>query len=194
LNSHATGTPSDWVVRWTPLAAPQGTVLDVACGAGRHMAWFAEQGFRVTGIDRNPAAATAANAFGQVVVVDIENAAWPLLYKAMPLQFDVLVVTNYLWRALFPTLLASVKPGGVLLYETFALGNETVGKPSRPDFLLCPGELLQLCQGFRVVAFEDGFVDAPARFVQRIAAIAPGAPASQGVAPRRYPLSLKSTL
>ncbi|NCP55557.1 MAG: SAM-dependent methyltransferase, partial [Rhodoferax sp.] len=79
-------------------------------------------------------------------------------------------------------------------YETFALGNETVGKPSRPDFLLCPGELLQLCQGFRVVAFEDGFVDAPARFVQRIAAIAPGAPASQGVAPRRYPLSLKSVL
>ena len=111
MNLHGTGTPSDWVVRWTPLAAPQGTVLDVACGAGRHMAWFAQQGFQVTGIDRNPEAAAAASAFGQVAVADIENGAWPLLYKDMPLQFDVLVVTNYLWRALFPTLLASVKPG-----------------------------------------------------------------------------------
>jgi len=192
LNLHGTGTPSDWVVRWTPLAAPRGTVLDVACGAGRHMAWFAQQGFQVTGIDRNPEAAAAASAFGQVVVADIENGAWPLLHKDKPLQFDELLVTNYLWRALFPTLLASVKPGGVLLYETFALGNETVGKPSRPDFLLRPGELLQLCQGFRVVAFEDGFVDAPARFVQRIAAIAPGAVLGQDVAPERYPLSLKS--
>jgi len=189
---HGTGTPSDWVVRWTPLVAPQGTVLDVACGAGRHMAWFAGLGCQVTGIDRNAEAAGAASAFGQVIVADIENRAWPLLYKDKPLQFDVVVVTNYLWRALFPTLLASVRPGGVLLHETFALGNETVGKPSRPDFLLRPGELLQLCQGFRVVAFEDGFADAPARFVQRIAAIAPATVPGQDVTPVRYPLSLKS--
>ena len=90
-------------------------------------------------------------------------------------QFDAVVVANYLWRPLMPTLLASLAPGGVLIYETFAAGNETVGKPSRPDFLLQPGELLQACKELRVVAFEDGFIDgegghAP-RFVQRIAAV-----------------------
>ena len=101
------------------------------------------------------------------------------------------MVTNYLWRPLWPTLLASLAPGGVLVYETFAAGNETVGKPSRPDFLLQPGELLRLCQGLRVVAYEDGFLDAPARFVQRIAAIAPPSPAlpaGHGAAQERYPL------
>ena len=84
-------------------------------------------------------------------------------------------MTNYLWRPLLPTLLDSLAPGGVLIYETFAQGNETVGKPSRPDFLLRPGELLALCRGLRVVAFEDGFEAAApaqaARFVQRIAAV-----------------------
>ena len=88
-------------------------------------------------------------------------------------QFDAVVVTNYLWRPLFPTLLASLAPGGVLIYETFAAGNETVGKPSRPDFLLQPGELLLLCKNLHVVAFEDGFLNNPDRFVQRIAAIRP---------------------
>ena len=82
-----------------------------------------------------------------------------------------MVVTNYLWRPLLPAILQSVAPGGVLIYETFAAGNETVGKPSRPDFLLQPGELLRACAGLRVVAYEDGFLDEPARFVQRIAAV-----------------------
>jgi len=86
-------------------------------------------------------------------------------------QFDAVVVTNYLWRPLFPTLLASLAPGGVLIYETFAAGNETVGKPSRPDFLLQPGELLQLCKNLHVVAFENGFLSNPDRFVQRIVAM-----------------------
>ena len=82
------------------------------------------------------------------------------------------MVTNYLWRPLIPTLLASLAPGGVLIYETFAAGHETVGKPSRPDFLLKPGELLQVCQALRTVAFEDGYEDRPTqRFVQRIAAV-----------------------
>src|SRR5204863_7823314 len=83
------------------------------------------------------------------------------------------VVTNYLWRSLFPAIVDSVSPGGVLIYETFGVGNETVGKPSRPDFLLQPGELLRACQPLRVVAYEDGFLEDPARFVQRIAAVRP---------------------
>ena len=95
------------------------------------------------------------------------------------MQFDAVVVTNYLWRPLWPSILQSVKPDGVLIYETFAAGNETVGKPSNPDFLLNPGELLAVCNNLRVVAFEDGFLPNPARFVQRIVAIGSARPAQR---------------
>ena len=97
-----------------------------------------------------------------------------------------MVVTNYLWRPLLPTILDSVAPGGVLLYETFAQGNESVGRPARADFLLRPGELLQTCQGLRVVAYEDGFLAEPARFVQRIAAVRAPLPSA---GPLRLPLT-----
>ena len=103
----------------------------------------------------------------ELLQADLENAPWPFAGR----QFDGIVVTNYLWRALLPTIVQSLAPGGVLVYETFATGNETVGKPSRPDFLLQPGELLQACASLRVVAYEDGFLDAPERFVQRIVAL-----------------------
>ena len=104
---------------------------------------------------------------GELICADIENGPWPLQGQ----QFGAVVVTNYLWRPLLPTILDSVAPGGVLLYETFAQGNESVGRPARADFLLRPGELLQAFGALRVVAYEDGFLDAPARFVQRIAAV-----------------------
>lgn len=155
------------------------------------MAWFATQGFEVTGIDRSAEAAQAARAHGEFIQANIENAPWPLMQSGLPRQFDVVVVTNYLWRALFPTILQSLTPGGVLLYETFAVGNETVGKPSRPDFLLRPGELLQLCQNLNVVAYESGFLTAPERFVQRIAAVAPAPGKVPEPAPARHPLSLE---
>lgn len=186
---HGSGAPSDWVRRWSHLAEPAATVLDVACGQGRHMAWFAARGHAVCGVDRSAEALASARAHGEVVLADIENDPWPLLTAAgQPRQFGALVVTNYLWRALFPTLLASLAPGGVLIYETFADGNETVGKPSRPDFLLQPGELLRVCQGLRVVAYEEGFLGEPERFVQRIAALAPSLPDGQAAARKRHPL------
>lgn len=188
---HSLIEPSAWVRRWTHLAKPGGSVLDIACGHGRHMAWFAAQGCQVTGVDRSADAAQTARAYGEFVLADIENAPWPLMQSASPRQFDVVVVTNYLWRALFPTILQSLAPGGMLLYETFAIGNETVGKPSRPDFLLQPGELLQACQGLDVVAYENGFLTAPERFVQRIAAVAPALRQGPQPAPSRYPLSLE---
>ena len=106
-------------------------------------------------------------------MADIEGAAWPLPGR----RFDAVVVTNYLWRELLPTIVDSVAEGGVLIYETFGAANATVGKPSNPLFLLQPGEIWAAASGLRVVAYEDGFLDAPARFVQRIAAVreAPGA-------------------
>lgn len=164
---HGSQAASPWIVQWAHLLPPQGTVLDVACGAGRHMQWLAQQGHHVTGVDRSPEAVEAASAWGRAVLADIENGPWPFPDQT----FDAVVVTHYLWRNLMPTLLRSLAPGGVLLYETFAAGNETVGKPSRPDFLLQPGELLRTCADLRVVAYEDGYLDDPARFIQRIAAV-----------------------
>ena len=181
LPSHtdpADAPPSAWVRRWSHLVAPGATVLDVACGAGRHVRWFAARGARVTGVDRDAAAldrlrdalaADGANDSVELVAADLEAAPWPFAGR----RFGAVVVARYLWRPVLPTLVAAVDAGGVLLYETFARGNETVGRPSRPDFLLVPGELLGVAaaHGLRVVAYEDGFVDAPPRFVQRIAAV-----------------------
>jgi len=167
MAAHGTQAPSDWVRRWSHLVPAGGPVLDVACGHGRHMRWFAQQGHSVTGIDRDPEAIAAVQPLGRAIHADIENAPWPLPGET----FAGVVVTNYLWRPVVPDIQASVAEGGVLLYETFAEGNETVGKPSRPDFLLRHGELLALCAGLRVVAYEDGFLPEPERFVQRIAAV-----------------------
>ncbi len=162
--------PSPWITRFSHLPAPGAIVLDVACGSGRHMRWFRERSHPVTGVDRDPEAVRAASAFGEVRLADIENGPWPFAGEA----FGAVVVTNYLWRPRMADIVAAVAPGGVLLYETFAAGNETVGKPSRPDFLLQPGELLAAAAGLRVVAYEDGFLARPDRFVQRIAAVRPG--------------------
>ena len=150
---------------------PGGTVLDVACGSGRHVRWLVAQGFQVTALDRDEAAVNALRDVAEGVVADIETGAWPLPGR----QFDALLVTNYLWRPLLPALRAAVAPGGVVIYETFALGQQAIGKPSRPDFLLHSGELLQAFASWRVVAFEDGYgcdtaADAP-RYVQRIVAV-----------------------
>ena len=164
---HGTESPSAWVQRWSHLVPADGSVLDVACGQGRHLRWFAQRGHTVTGIDRSPEAIAAVAGLGRAVQADIENGPWPLEGET----FDAVVVTHYLWRPLLPRIVASVAPGGVLIYETFAIGNGTVGKPSRPDFLLREGELLEAVAGLHVVAFEDGFCSPPERFVQRVAAV-----------------------
>lgn len=158
-------------MRWSHLVPPAASVLDIACGSGRHLQWFGDLGHAVTGIDRDLSAALAARSSATLVEADIENQPWPLLRDGVPQQFGAVVVTNYLWRALLPTVLASLAPGGVLLYETFAAGNETLGRPSRPDFLLQAGELLTVCKNLHVVAYEHGVRQDPPRFVQRIAAI-----------------------
>jgi len=142
-------------------------VLDLACGHGRHMQFLAGLGHTVLGVDRNAEALKTASQWGETLQADIENAAWPLEGRS----FKGVVVTNYLWRDLFPQILNNVADGGVLIYETFSQGNQAFGKPSRPEFLLQPGELLQLCSGLRIVAFEEGFVPSPDRLIQRVVAI-----------------------
>lgn len=167
---HADTPPSPWIQRWTHLLPPGTTVLDVACGQGRHLRWLQARGLRVTGVDRDAQALASLQGVGELLCADIEDGLWPLQGR----QFDAVVVTNYLWRPLWPMLLESVAPGGVLLYETFAQGNAAFGKPARPDFLLAPGELLQVCSGWHIVAYEDGLLHDPDRRVQRIVALRPG--------------------
>jgi len=175
---HGALAPSPWVVRWSALIPAGASVLDVACGSGRHLRWFAGRGAAVTGVDRDAAALEASRGLGELIVADLENGPWPLPDRT----FDAVIVTNYLWRALLPTLVASVAEGGVLVYETFAIGNERYGKPSNPDFLLRPGELLRAAEGLQIVAYEDGLLDAPPRCVQRLCAVRAGEP------PVRHPL------
>jgi SAM-dependent methyltransferase len=181
MTPHADVPASDWVRRWSHLIAPRSRVLDVACGSGRHVRWFHERGCEVTGVDRDAQALEPLAPIAEVIVADIEASDWPLAGR----MFDAVVVTNYLWRALLPTLIASLAPRGVLVYETFAQGQPSVGKPSNPAFLLRPGELLQAVQDLRVVAYEDGFLEQPERYVQRIVALREG----PGDATRRYALA-----
>jgi SAM-dependent methyltransferase len=142
----------------------------------------------VVGVDQNVDAARVLVPTAQLVQADIENGPWPLVTPQGPRSFGAVLVTNYLWRPLLPVLLQSLAPGGLLLYETFAAGNETVGRPARPDFLLQPGELLRVCADLQIVAYENGFLDTPDRFVQRIAAFAPALPVPAGTAISRHPL------
>jgi SAM-dependent methyltransferase len=179
---HGSEPVSTWVQRWSPLVPASGTVLDVACGLGRHTRWFLARGHRVFAVDRSAAAIDGVLALAlsgtderlETRVADLESGPWPFAGQ----RFDAVVVTNYLWRPLLPVIVDSVAPGGVLIYETFAAGNEAYGKPSRADFLLQSGELLVACTGLRVVAFEDGYLDGPPRRVQRIAAVRAGADGS----------------
>lgn len=170
-NHPGPAAPSPWVMRFASLIAPAGRVLDYACGGGRHARWLAERGYQVEAVDRDADALAALAGLPNLRTrwADLESGPWP--YGGC--QFDALVVTHYLFRPGLPGLFDLLGPGGVLIYETFMVGNERLGKPSNPDFLLRPGELLDLTRGgFAVVAFEQGTANLPRpAVVQRICAI-----------------------
>lgn len=164
-------SPSAWVRRFARLVTNGGRVLDVACGQGRNSRFLAERGYQVLAVDRDQAALDTLSSVPRVtcVAADLERDPWPFGGET----FDAVIVTNYLHRPLFPHLLRSLSGDGTMLYETFARGNETYGKPSNPDFLLADAELLHAFgDALIVVAFEQGLVDAdrPA-VVQRLAAV-----------------------
>ena len=160
--------PSPWIVQWAGLIPAGAAVLDVAAGGGRHTHFFANRGHKVTAIDRDVSALTAQPNVA-IVQADLEDGSpWPLPGRT----FGAVVVTNYLHRPLFPALLDALMPGGVLLYETFMEGNERFGRPSRPEFLLKDGELLELVRGrFSITAYEARMISEPKMaMIQRIAA------------------------
>ena len=162
---HGTEAVSPWIARWAHLVPEGARVLDVASGRGRHARFFTGRGCKVTAVDRDEEALRSIAADAEKIHADIENGPWPFAGRT----FDAVIVTNYLWRPLLPAIAQAVAPGGCLLYETFALGNEAYGKPSRPDFLLRPGELLTAFASLETIAYEHGFLATPPRVVQRIA-------------------------
>lgn len=166
--------PSAWVARFAPMVLAGGTVLDVACGAGRHARLFRDRGHPVVALDRDVVKVTdmASDPEVEIVARDLESGRpWPLEGRS----FAGVVVVNYLHRPLFPALVRSVAPGGVLIYETFAVGNERFGRPSNPDFLLHREELLIAVRPeLQVIAFEDLEEHAPVQAMrQRVVAVRP---------------------
>lgn len=151
--------PSPWVRRFAPLVESGGAVLDVACGSGRHTRLFLGLGHPVTAldIDLSRVADLATEPALELIAADLEGGdRWPLEGR----RFAAVVVTNYLWRPLMPLLVAAVAPGGALIYETFARGNERYSHPRNPDFLLEPGELIAAVAGeLTIVAYEHGITD-----------------------------------
>lgn len=172
MNTHDSLPPSSWVRRFAPLIPRGGAVLDLACGHGRHARLLAALGYCVEAVDRNAEALSGLAGIAGITTraIDLEGSPWP--YAAA--HFDGVVVANYLFRPRLGALISALKPGGVLIYETFMVGNELFGKPSNPEFLLRPGELLDVVPpSMTVVAFEQGRVDIPKpAFVQRICAVA----------------------
>jgi len=163
----ARGTPLPWIVQWAGLVPPDTPVLDLAAGRGRHALFFAERGHKVVAVDRDIGRLPAHPSI-EPLAADLEDGSpWPLPDR----RFGAVVVTNYLHRPLMSALLETIEPGGVLLYQTFMIGNERFGKPSRPEFLLRDGELLELVRGaFSVTAYEARLISDPMAMVQRIAA------------------------
>lgn len=155
--------PSDWVMRWAPLV-DRGPVLDLASGQGRHAVYFAERGLEAVAVDRDEQRIAGV----RFIKADLEDGSpWPFAGQ----RFAVIVVTNYLHRPLFPLIEKSLDQGGVLIYETFMIGNEKFGRPSNPAFLLKPGELLAVFSALTVVAFEQGYVERPKpAVIQRLCA------------------------
>ena len=165
MTAHDGLAPSAWVRRWAPRVRT-GTVLDLACGGGRHSCLVLELGLQVVAVDREPRDIPGA----RFVQADLEDGRpWPLSGE----RFQGIVVTNYLHRPLFQRLRDALVPGGVLIYETFMLGNERYGKPSNPEFLLRPGELLEAFRGLEILGFEEGEVESPKPvMIQRLCAAA----------------------
>lgn len=171
-DEHEARDASHWVVRFASLIPRTGPVLDVASGSGRHARWFLDRGHDVVAIDRDVSGLDDIREYDrlEVVEVDLENGEpFPLGER----RFAGVIVTNYLYRPILDQLVSAVASSGVLIYETFAVGNDRFGRPRQPQFLLRPGELLDVVRGeLRVVAFEDLVVDHPwPAAVQRIAAV-----------------------
>ena len=172
MNTHQTEKPLEWITRFAPLVKSGGTVLDLACGNGRHTHYLAGLGYEVTALDRDLSGIGATETADRIELIkaDLEDDnPWPLGSR----KFDGVIVTNYLYRPIFPAIIDALEEEGALIYETFSLGNEEYGRPSNPNYLLKPTELLSVCTNrLRVIAYEEGVLKTPSPAVkQRVCAV-----------------------
>lgn len=170
IGQYLSEEPSQWIVKYAPLIIKKGRVLDLACGNGRHAMWFAKHDFYVDAMDCDAQVTSSMEAINNinVIIADVEASDWPQSDQ----RYDGLVVSRYLYRPLLQTLATMLNPGGVLIYETYMVGNEHYGKPSNPDFLLRPNELFEVYSPLlSIVSFEQGEEGMPRPAVmQRICA------------------------
>ena len=176
-------TPSAWVEHFLSGARPGGHVLDIACGKGRHTRLALQMGFEVTAVDRDLSGIADIEGVANLHLVQMDLEAAPasgsacldgLIQTAEKSAFDAVIVTNYLWRPLLPDIVAAVAPAGLLIYETFAIGNERYGRPKNPDYLLRPGELIDAVKDHLTpIAYQHATLTNPERVVARIVAVAP---------------------
>jgi SAM-dependent methyltransferase len=177
--------PSSWVVRFAPLISKDSVALDFACGSGRHSQLLANLGYSVLAVDQD--ISLIQTGYSSAITpkcLNLEEETWPLSGS----KFGGIVVTNYLYRPHLDRLPELLEEGGILIYETFAQGNEKFGKPSNPNFLLNPGELLAFAarHSLKVLAYEDIYVDEPKpAMVQRLCAV-------KGMAKDRIPLQFQA--
>lgn len=171
------GAPSPFVVAWLSGVPPGGTILDVACGAGRHLRLARSLGYHVTGLDRDTSGVADLRGLPRTAIIEADLET-PHGFPLRGQRFDGVIVTSYLWQPILPDIVAAVGPAGLLLYETFAVGNERLGRPSNPHFLLRPNELLEhVAPRLTVVRFETVTLRTPhERIVQRIVAVGSGHP------------------
>ena len=151
--------PSMWLVDNVDLLPASGRVLDVACGTGRHALMLAAAGFAVTAVDRDVAALERLRGHALRLELDVRVEAMDLEASVVSLgqaAFDLIVVTRYLHRPLFPCLVEALAPGGALVYETFLVGQGERGHPRNPAFLLEPGELLRMVHPLEVLRSREG--------------------------------------
>jgi len=166
---------SAWILKFAARLAPGARVLDLACGNGRHSKALASLGCQVDAVDCDPTCGTLLAGVPGVsfACLDLESAHWPIEAGI----YDAVVVCRYLYRPRLAALAAALRPQGLLLYETFAMGQERFGRPTNPDYLLQPFELARtFAPLLHVLAFEDGVLPGPppAR-VQRLCAVRTGA-------------------
>lgn len=179
--AHQHAEPLPWVARWLDCLPKNAHVLDFAAGSGRHSIAARQRGHSVVAADRDSQALAQIGQGVKTLEIDLEGAPWPF----DPASFDAVIVSNYLYRPRLDLLGALIRPSGLLIYQTFASGNERFGRPSNPDFLLQPGELLAMAErcGLRVVAYEHGQLANPDALVQRIVAVRPAPDESRATTP-----------
>ena len=163
--------PNKWVECYSSLIPSGGSVLDLACGSGRHTGMLLNKGYQVTAVDIDTTLIKQnfSNKNLNIVKCDLESLSfWPFEKNS----FLGIIVVNYLHRPLFSKIIESLREEGVLVYQTFADGHSRYGKPKNPDYLLKRGELKTVFDSMKIISYQHGYLSYPSQsIIQRICCV-----------------------